>query len=202
MVILPHLSEKTSRTRIVGIQSLPMTRASGDYRLQCDLPALHHHEARRLRRDRSWARTTVPTSPGLIRSHGAQALHQIFRRREPSPSGAAITLLCADAALYGLLARLGDLPLTHSALVVLAIAGATIVGSLLLSIAAYRLSPWHPLARIPGPWDYKLTKLRVAYSAWHGNHYKNVKKLHDKYGPVVRVGAFTTLPWVPQSIAS
>ncbi|KZV93858.1 cytochrome P450 [Exidia glandulosa HHB12029] len=115
-------------------------------------------------------------------------LHQVFRRHEPTPGVAVGSVVVADLAVYAILARFDELSKDYSPFIILVLSGAVAVTSLLLSIALYRLSPFHPLAQFPGPWDYKLTKLRATFTAYKGFHYKNVKKLHDRYGPIVRVG--------------
>ncbi|KAH8108260.1 high nitrogen upregulated cytochrome P450 monooxygenase 2 [Phellopilus nigrolimitatus] len=53
--------------------------------------------------------------------------------------------------------------------------------ALATSIVVYRLSPWHPLARYPGPLFAKVSKF------WDCNHVYH-KQLHDRYGPYVRTG--------------
>ncbi|KAF5384474.1 hypothetical protein D9757_006474 [Collybiopsis confluens] len=58
--------------------------------------------------------------------------------------------------------------------------------SLLSSIVLYRLSPFHPLARIPGPVMHKVSKLRAVWICWQGRQHIEFKAMHDKYGPVVR----------------
>ncbi|KAJ7254709.1 cytochrome P450 [Mycena haematopus] len=62
------------------------------------------------------------------------------------------------------------------------------LGSLSLSIVAYRLSPFHPLAQYPGPTIGKVTKLWDLWKASQGYKYLYYKKLHDTYGPYVRTG--------------
>jgi hypothetical protein len=57
------------------------------------------------------------------------------------------------------------------------------------SIIAYRLSPFHPLAKYPGPSLYKISKLFSAWACWRGDLNIMLKKLHDHYGPIVRTGA-------------
>ncbi|KZV87070.1 cytochrome P450 [Exidia glandulosa HHB12029] len=113
------------------------------------------------------------------------ALHQLFRLREPNILGAVFTVASADAALYALLKgpKMG-----RATLSILCWITGTSVASLLLSMAVYRLSPWHPLAHIPGPTTYKLTRLRTVLSSWRGTHYTAMKRLHTKYGPIVRMG--------------
>ncbi|KAJ7137803.1 cytochrome P450 [Mycena epipterygia] len=60
--------------------------------------------------------------------------------------------------------------------------------SLSLSIIAYRLSPFHPLAHFPGPTINKISKLWGFWVACSGYRYLHHKKLHDTYGPYVRTG--------------
>ncbi|KIW06594.1 uncharacterized protein PV09_02310 [Verruconis gallopava] len=45
-----------------------------------------------------------------------------------------------------------------------------------------------PLSRIPGPKIYALTKWRLAYEDWKGTRTRTILRLHQKHGPVVRVG--------------
>src|SRR6266702_3032150 len=52
----------------------------------------------------------------------------------------------------------------------------------------YRLSPFHPLAKYPGPAFAKTSKLWAAYLSATGNGHRYCKSLHDRYGDVVRVG--------------
>ena len=60
--------------------------------------------------------------------------------------------------------------------------------ALALSIVLYRISPFHPLAKYPGPLSLKISKLVAAYRAIGGKQYAQFKRLHDEYGPIVRVG--------------
>ncbi|KAF8185897.1 cytochrome P450 [Mycena galopus ATCC 62051] len=62
------------------------------------------------------------------------------------------------------------------------------LGALSLSIATYRLSPFHPLAQYPGPAISKATKLGSLWKASQGHKYLYYKVLHDKYGPYLRTG--------------
>lgn len=45
-----------------------------------------------------------------------------------------------------------------------------------------------PLAKIPGPKLFALTKWRLAYEDWTGRRTTCLRDLHAKYGPAVRVG--------------
>ncbi|KAJ3844315.1 high nitrogen upregulated cytochrome P450 monooxygenase 2 [Lentinula raphanica] len=60
--------------------------------------------------------------------------------------------------------------------------------SLLSSIILYRISPIHPLAKVPGPTMHKISKLWSVWICWQGRQHTEFKAMHDKYGPVVRTG--------------
>ncbi len=62
------------------------------------------------------------------------------------------------------------------------------VVALLSSIVMYRLSPWHPLARFPGPPLRKVSELVGAYYAAIGKKATAISELHKQYGSVVRTG--------------
>lgn len=53
--------------------------------------------------------------------------------------------------------------------------GALILG-LFTSIAVYRLSPWHPLARYPGPTIAKLSKWYMSYWIAKGNRHLKLQE--------------------------
>lgn len=59
---------------------------------------------------------------------------------------------------------------------------------LLSSIALYRLSPWHPLAKYPGPALAKLSKWWIIYKIIRGEQHHAITALHKKHGKIVRVG--------------
>lgn len=65
------------------------------------------------------------------------------------------------------------------------------LASLLVSITAYRLSPLHPLAHIPGPIALRVSKLTGLVAIWlPGKGYKELHRLHTYYGDFVRIGVF------------
>lgn len=45
-----------------------------------------------------------------------------------------------------------------------------------------------PLARLPGPWHTKWTDICLKYQTVKGRRPKYVHELHEKYGPIVRIG--------------
>jgi hypothetical protein len=58
------------------------------------------------------------------------------------------------------------------------------------SILLYRLSPWHPIARYPGPLLCKASKVYWAIISRDGNQHKRLAALHGIYGDIVRIGMF------------
>ncbi|KAI0265059.1 high nitrogen upregulated cytochrome P450 monooxygenase 2 [Gloeopeniophorella convolvens] len=55
-------------------------------------------------------------------------------------------------------------------------------------VTVYRLSPWHPLAKFPGPVLPRVSKWYLARIAGKGNQHTYIQQLHVRYGDVVRVG--------------
>ncbi|CVK97719.1 related to pisatin demethylase cytochrome P450 [Fusarium mangiferae] len=45
-----------------------------------------------------------------------------------------------------------------------------------------------PLRHVPGPKSFAATKWRLAYEDWKGTRTRTIFKLHQQYGPVVRIG--------------
>jgi len=68
-------------------------------------------------------------------------------------------------------------------------------GSAVISFAImYRLSPFHPLAKYPGPTLAKISKLWVAYICTKGNLHRYLKSLHDRYGDVDQTSSQFEIP--------
>ncbi|CAL1708185.1 unnamed protein product [Somion occarium] len=61
-------------------------------------------------------------------------------------------------------------------------------GVILLFTTAYRLSPFHPLAKYPGPTACKVSKIWMSVIAAKGYTHRYVCDLHTQYGDVVRIG--------------
>jgi hypothetical protein len=107
-----------------------------------------------------------------------------FKRYEPT---SIITLAILLLILPGILALLpAEEP--KSILTSLLFSYSLYYSGLLLSITTYRISPVHPLAKYPGPWACKISKLWLVYITYHGRLHLYFKDLHDEYGPIVRVG--------------
>ena len=110
--------------------------------------------------------------------------HVWYRNNEPRslvfPVASIIVLCIPSTALL--------IPHVESLLIAFALALVTFLSALLASISLYRLSPLHPLAKYPGPTRCKLTKIWTAWISFGGKTHIYYKTLHDKYGPIVRIG--------------
>ncbi|KAF4448607.1 hypothetical protein F53441_8026 [Fusarium austroafricanum] len=67
---------------------------------------------------------------------------------------------------------------------------ATAVVAVVLLIKHLFLDPliFSPLRHVPGPKSFAFTKWRLAYEDWKGTRTRTIFQLHQKYGPVVRIG--------------
>ncbi|KAF9787073.1 high nitrogen upregulated cytochrome P450 monooxygenase 2 [Thelephora terrestris] len=110
--------------------------------------------------------------------------HYIFNRHEPITPQPVLATIFAVPTLWSILF------LSHfaSPLSTILFSFATYFFVLALSIASYRLSPFHPLASFPGTTISKLTKWWGVWETYEGRHYIRVHELHKKHGPIVRVG--------------
>ena len=110
--------------------------------------------------------------------------HLIFRHFEPGffPSGAML-LIVTPALLSGPLSRT-----VRSPYAALPLAFAAYWSGLAFFTLVYRLSSFHPLAKYPGPLLAKTSKWWAAYLSGTGDQHRYIKRLHDRYGDVVRIG--------------
>ena len=90
------------------------------------------------------------------------------------------------ATLGAVLWTLKCLPVEMPASGVISLLYGTYFGALGVSVVAYRLGPWHPLAGFPGPVAFRTSKLWMATCAAAGRECFVVKGLHEQYGDVVR----------------
>ena len=67
----------------------------------------------------------------------------------------------------------------------------TYLATLVISTVVYRLSPFHPLARYPGPIGPRMSKFWMAFKCLGGSQHRYIQSLHHKHGDVVRTGTFT-----------
>ena len=113
----------------------------------------------------------------------SQVAHRWFNQYEPSVSCCLLFVLVVPALLATFLTDHAlSSKMTFSATY------AVFFMTLFTSIVGYRLSPFHPLARYPGPIVCKVSQLWtvVINSSGKAHHYR--KLLHDQYGPIVRIG--------------
>ena len=145
-------------------------------------------------------RTASVKQPTIL---SPQLVHRFFQKYEPrSPGICAFLLLIVPVVGSGAFAEgpssvLGRLFRTY----------AIFYTALISSVVFYRLSPFHPLARYPGPVQAKISKLWFvsthgnafgrsglilhlfkARLGWQGKQHVHYMNLHKKYGDVVRVG--------------
>jgi hypothetical protein len=108
----------------------------------------------------------------------------IFRHFEPSSIPSLVTLLIVIPALLS-----GPISCTvRSPYAALPLAFAAYWSGLVYFTLAYRLSSFHPLAKYPGPLLAKASKWWAAYLSGTGDQHRCLKRLHDRYGDVVRIG--------------
>ncbi|KAF7315569.1 hypothetical protein MIND_00072200 [Mycena indigotica] len=110
------------------------------------------------------------------------ANHVYFKRYEPTNAHTPLFFLIAQPLGLTYLVS-GSLSVSN-----ILLATATFIGTLSTSIVAYRLSPWHPLAHIPGPMLAKVSKWWGVKLAISGNRARFMKEQHDRYGDVIRMG--------------
>jgi hypothetical protein len=122
---------------------------------------------------------------------GDKVSHFIFRHFEPSSILSRTTLLIVIPALLS-----GPISCTvRSPNAALPLAFAAYWSGLVFSTLAYRLSSFHPLAKYPGPLLAKASKWWAAYLSGTGDQHRSLKRLHDRYGDVVRIGGNTHPPF-------
>ena len=118
---------------------------------------------------------------------GDKVSHFIFRHFEPSSITLRATLLVVIPALF-------SFPISctvRSLNTALLLAFAAYWSGLVFYTLAYRLSSFHPLAKFPGPLLAKTSKWWAAYLSGIGDQHRFLKRLHDRYGDVVRIGGNT-----------
>ncbi|KAH7931072.1 cytochrome P450 [Leucogyrophana mollusca] len=114
---------------------------------------------------------------------GSLGAHWWFNKHEPEVSWSLFSIVALAPAPSVLLLH-EHMPMLQAALV----AYSLFVLTLFTSIAAYRVSPFHPLAQYPGPIPCKLSQIWNVYIMWGGKQHEYRTMLHDVYGPIVRIG--------------
>ena len=135
----------------------------------------------------SWSRAGKPFVQGLLKgdwSRFMQASHVVFKWFEPHDP---VSLVCLLVGVPGIMTAV-VLPHHSDVISAARTSFVTYFTTLVISILAYRLSPWHPLAEYPGPIACKISKLWFAAISLGGKQHLYQQQLHDQYGDVVRVG--------------
>ncbi|KAG1781607.1 cytochrome P450 [Suillus placidus] len=110
--------------------------------------------------------------------------HFIFKRHEPTSPLSHLGLLVLVPAILTTL-------FLHSASTFKRTFGCVYLlyySTVLVSVIVYRLSPWHPLARYPGPIPCRISKFWMAWVSRDGKQHIFYSRLHQTYGDVVRIG--------------
>jgi cytochrome P450 len=112
------------------------------------------------------------------------ATHYAFRSYEPRDPLTALKSLTL-VPILGLLISRNPLQWSLALFCQFLIVYVTVMT---VSIFAYRLSPFHPLAAYPGPVLYKISKIPGMWDSWTGRQHHVMRAMHDKYGSCVRTG--------------
>ncbi|GJJ06922.1 hypothetical protein Clacol_001118 [Clathrus columnatus] len=131
-----------------------------------------------------WQASNPTQSALLVDLSTALIAHAWFRKYEPGSVESGLIRL-AVFATAPVVTTFRTLP---SPLVNVPLHLAIFISILLCSIVLYRLSPFHPLAKYPGPIFCKISKFWFAWIAHEGKTHLYFDELHKKYGPIVRIG--------------
>ena len=124
-----------------------------------------------------------------------QFVHGVYKRYEPDTSSPFIQFILLVAVPS--IPAACFLPHYTSTAIAILVAYASFYVSLLTSIVLYRISPWHPLAKYPGPLIAKISKIWASYVMATGEYHLVTKKLHEKYGRYVRIGRSLLIAQIP-----
>jgi hypothetical protein len=112
----------------------------------------------------------------LLLNSTTQASHVVYRRHEPR----TLAHIVASVSLPLVLFYLGGFPVLSSLI--------RYWSTLFASICVYRLSPFHPLAKFPGPFLARLSRLHQLAINSKGLDHLHYIDLHARYGDIVRTG--------------
>ncbi|EKM51676.1 uncharacterized protein PHACADRAFT_212308 [Phanerochaete carnosa HHB-10118-sp] len=113
----------------------------------------------------------------------ALGAHAIFKRWEP------LCIPIVSSLLFFAPAAVSTLLVSHFGVPRGLVLGFSIYFTTLLSsIVIYRISPFHPLARYPGPLLAKVTKFYHVAKVYSGKQQRYAKQMHETYGDIVRTG--------------
>ncbi|KAI9172819.1 putative sterigmatocystin biosynthesis P450 monooxygenase STCB [Paramyrothecium foliicola] len=78
--------------------------------------------------------------------------------------------------------------LSSAQMAVLPITAAFFATTLLIKYLFLDTLIFSPLSHVPGPRFFAVTKWRLAYEDWKGTRTRTIYRLHQEYGPAVRIG--------------
>lgn len=110
--------------------------------------------------------------------------HFVFKRYEPTNPLSHLGLLVVVPAILTILFLPNASTFTRAFGCVYLLYYSTV----LVSVIVYRLSPWHPLARYPGPIPCRISKFWMVWTSRDGKQHIYYSRLHQTYGDVVRIG--------------
>ncbi|ETW76944.1 hypothetical protein HETIRDRAFT_481064 [Heterobasidion irregulare TC 32-1] len=123
-------------------------------------------------------------SPAVFLVLSALSAHLIFNRLEPRDAGSLVFLTVGFPAVLSVVLRPQGVSILSSVLSSYAV----YLSSLVLSVVVYRISPFHPLAKYPGPLFLKISRFSAWVIVMGGNQHRYYHSLHQRYGPYVRTG--------------
>ncbi|EGN99144.1 hypothetical protein SERLA73DRAFT_181973 [Serpula lacrymans var. lacrymans S7.3] len=112
------------------------------------------------------------------------ACHLAFNRFEPARLLVHFALLCVIPSFMSFFVLSGFTSIFRAVVSTYLLYWFTI----LTSIALYRLSPFHPLAKYPGPILARISKFWMVWMSSDGKQHVYYYNLHKRYGDVVRIG--------------
>lgn len=125
-------------------------------------------------------------SPLLQAVAAGLTAHLYFHHREPTSASEHALVLLGVPTIIACFSYFNS---TGASLLWSILAGNVVyLLTLSSSIVVYRLSPFHPLARYPGPILARVTRLWALYQSASGKSHERYYALHEKYGDVVRTG--------------
>lgn len=127
----------------------------------------------------------------LLLTAGYQVVHAVYRKYEVDPAFIVSTtaLLLVPPSIVTYLLSAGNSSLIKALSTAFSVFFAVLIGSIIW----YRISPFHPLSKYPGPFIARVSKFHALKIMVTGKNHLYHKGLHEKYGPYVRVGEKTPI---------
>lgn len=133
------------------------------------------------------AQTVCPCQHSLTLIIAIQVGHRWFHKSQPQVVSGIFGLLFGPPTILAiLLHEHGDKMPTIMRNILQCYA--LYLVSLISSVVLYRLSPFHPLAKYPGPVLGKISRLWAFRIANSGDQHRYYHELHEQYGPIIRTG--------------